>query len=147
LKKHPALNAFFYLGEIHYYKKTQLGYVLDLGEGIKVVNLGDVSDDPAKEVNNRIIGHTRQYMMRRISSEAMTGSTFTVTDLMAEGVTGFTPLINHFQSAILGISAIDPWDRSMELTLTFDHRVTEGKQAAQFLTELKTLTESSLTNR
>ena len=67
---------------------------------------------------------------------------FTITDLSAESVAFFRPLINMMNSAILGISSIDEKLKRCMLSLTFDHRVTEGKLAAQFLHELTQRLES-----
>ena len=51
-------------------------------------------------------------------------------------MSSFVPLINYKQSAILGISAVDQKLNRFTLSLSFDHRVTEGKTAGKFLLEL-----------
>ncbi|MBU3714662.1 MAG: 2-oxo acid dehydrogenase subunit E2, partial [Ferruginibacter sp.] len=52
------------------------------------------------------------------------------------------PLVNYKNSAILGISSIDNKLQRCYLTLTFDHRITEGKRVAEFLSALKNRIES-----
>jgi pyruvate dehydrogenase E2 component (dihydrolipoamide acetyltransferase) len=81
----------------------------------------------------------------------MVGGTFTVSNFGAFGVDGGTPIINHPEAAILGIGRITPrpWvvDRQIEvcdvvrLSLTFDHRVCDGGEAAGFLRRLADLVE------
>ena len=73
---------------------------------------------------------------------------FTVTNLGAFGVDGFTPILNFPESAILGLGAIRreavvtsnnevvPADR-LTLSLTFDHRVLDGAPAARFLQTIR----------
>jgi pyruvate dehydrogenase E2 component (dihydrolipoamide acetyltransferase) len=81
----------------------------------------------------------------------MVGGTFTVSNFGAFGVDGGTPIINHPQAAILGVGRITPrpWvvgDRVevrqvLQLSLTFDHRVCDGAEAAGFLRRLADLVE------
>ena len=131
------LNAFFHEGYVHYYNTVNVGYVLDLNKGIKVVNLGDLTDRPVGEIAKSLVGYVKKYMQDKITPAEMHGSTFTVSDVSSEDVYSFSPLINRYQGAILGISSVDPLDSAFLLNLVFDHRLTEGKRAAQFLAMLK----------
>ena len=76
------------------------------------------------------------YLEDVLDVEDVTGITFTITDLSSQDVLFFTPLINMGNSAILGISAVDKKLNRSTLSLTFDHRVTDGNIAAAFLKEL-----------
>jgi pyruvate dehydrogenase E2 component (dihydrolipoamide acetyltransferase) len=146
LKKYKEFNAFYENDVIHFHNKVNVGYVLDLGEGINVVNLGDVENDNiifiAEMIIKKVINSTRgkKEVVNKI------GSTFTVTDLSAENVHSFVPLINKFQSAILGIGTIDKNTNSFLITLAFDHRVTEGRKASLFLNFIKKSMEKDLIN-
>ena len=60
-----------------------------------------------------------------------------MTDLSAQGVVNFIPVINERQSAILGICAERPGTGSRELVLSFDHRMSDGMQGAEFLSQLR----------
>jgi pyruvate dehydrogenase E2 component (dihydrolipoamide acetyltransferase) len=137
LKRFRELNAFYHDNCIYFYNKVNIGYALDLDKGLQVVNLGDLENSNFDEIKNTLLKHIINYKKGRISARDLKNSTFTITDLSAENVFNFTPLINKYQSAILCISSIDEYDMSFLLSLTFDHRVTEGKKAAQFLNELK----------
>ncbi len=85
---------------------------------------------------------SNKYLDEALQVDDLTDITFTITDLSAEGVSFFRPLVNMMNSAILGVSSIDEKMQRCILTVTFDHRVTEGKLVAQFLNELKERIES-----
>jgi len=81
-----------------------------------------------------------------LSPEEMTGGTFTVSNIGKFGVTSFTPIINPPEAAILGVCAVterlvrDESDilprKYLGLSLTFDHRVVDGAEAAEFFAGL-----------
>jgi len=142
LKKFKEFNAFYHDNCIHYYNYINIGYALDLDKGLKVANLGDLGKKTCSEIISIIFDCVSKYIREGFSIKDLSGTTFTVTDVSAEDVLFFSPLINKFQSAVLGISSIDSDNMSFLLNLVFDHRVTEGKKAAQFLKELKNEIES-----
>ncbi|MBU2652677.1 MAG: 2-oxo acid dehydrogenase subunit E2, partial [Bacteroidetes bacterium] len=80
-----------------------------------------------------------EYHEGSLPAAALQDGTFTVTDLSGEDVFSFRPVINHRQSAILGVGAEQPLggERVFQLSLTFDHRLTEGREAARFLRALR----------
>lgn len=137
LKKYRELNAFYHNEAVHYYRDVAIGYAIDLGRGLRVASLGNVEGKTTDEISERVIELVRGYLQEGLGIKDLQGSTFTISDLSSEDVHCFSPLINRFQSAILGISSLDEQDGVFLLSLVFDHRVTEGKQAAQFLRELK----------
>lgn len=74
------------------------------------------------------------------------GATFTLTNLGSLGIDAFDPIITLPQSAVLGVGAIHALPdgtRSITLSLTFDHRVADGADAARFLGRLAELIESA----
>ncbi|WP_434318213.1 2-oxo acid dehydrogenase subunit E2 [Leifsonia sp. P73] len=84
----------------------------------------------------------------------LTGSTFTVNNYGSLGVDGSAAIINHPEVAILGIGRVieRPWvvdgavvaRRIVQLSLVFDHRVTDGGVAARFLREIADAIESPI---
>lgn len=144
LNKFKEFNAFYHNNCIHYYNYINIGYALDLDKGLKVANLGDLSDKTYSEISPLLFDFVNKYIRDSFSIKDLSGSTFTVTDVSAEDVFFFSPLINKFQSAVLGISSVDLDSLSFLLNLVFDHRVTEGKKAAQFLKGLKNKIESEM---
>jgi pyruvate/2-oxoglutarate dehydrogenase complex dihydrolipoamide acyltransferase (E2) component len=142
LKKYPELNGFFAGEQLGFYRQVHLGIAVDHGKGLKVVKVADADQKNLQQLEEEIFRLVNLYLDEKLGLEDLTGTTFTVTDLSAQGVHFFAPLVNARQSAILGIAAIDEKLSRCALTLTFDHRVTEGKKAGEFLLELKGRLES-----
>ena len=136
LKKFPILNSYYENDSIMEYTDVNIGIALDLGDGLKVYNLQNSDKLTFKDMEYEISQGIYQYFRKELKTEQIRGSTFTITDLSALGVSSFVPLINYKQSAILGISAVDQKLNRFTLSLSFDHRVTEGKTAGKFLLEL-----------
>ena len=146
LKKFPKFNAFFDNDNIYYYKKINVGIAVDMEKGLKVLNIRDTNSLSLPEIETGILNISRKYLEDTGSPSDFSDITFTITDLSGFGVNNFYPLINKKNSAILGISSFDQETGKMNLTLTFDHRITEGKHASEFLTELKERLESYASN-
>ena len=141
LRKFPAFNAFHAEDSIHYYADVNIGFAVDDGRGLKVpvIKTADRKSivDIADEMRDLVIA----YLEDRLSIESLSGATFTVSDLSGMGVSAFHPLINHGQSAILGVcSEVIPsagFQGAFNLVLAFDHQLAEGRSAARFLNELR----------
>lgn len=148
LVAHPLLNAAVdeEREEIVVKKYCNIGVAVDTADGLMVPVVKDVARksilDLALEIQ-RLGGRARE---RKITLEEMQGSTFTITDFGHFGGTYATPIINYPDVAILGCGRIadKPWVKDgqivirkvLPLSLTFDHRVTDGVDAAGFLTKL-----------
>jgi pyruvate dehydrogenase E2 component (dihydrolipoamide acetyltransferase) len=88
---------------------------------------------------------------RKLRPEDLSGGTFSISSLGGIGGTGFTPIVNAPEVAILGVarSRMQPvWDEQQEsfvprllvpLCLSYDHRVIDGADAVRFTTRLKTV--------
>jgi pyruvate/2-oxoglutarate dehydrogenase complex dihydrolipoamide acyltransferase (E2) component len=142
LMKYPEFNAFFTDDQLAFYNSIGLGLAVDLGEGLKVIRLREADRKSLKEIEADILSAANKYLDKKLTQDDVSGITFTVTDLSREGVYFFTPLINKRQAAILGISAVDDQLKRCILTLTFDHRVSDGKKASEFMSELKNRLEA-----
>jgi pyruvate/2-oxoglutarate dehydrogenase complex dihydrolipoamide acyltransferase (E2) component len=141
LRKYPAFNAYHDDGEAIFYEEVNIGFAVDAGRGLKVpiVRGADRKGvaEIAAEMRDLVVG----YLGDALPVEALSGGTFTLTDLSGEGVIAFHPLINRGQSAILGIcaEALPPGggEGSFNLVLAFDHQLAEGRSAARFLGDLR----------
>jgi pyruvate/2-oxoglutarate dehydrogenase complex dihydrolipoamide acyltransferase (E2) component len=138
LKEYKDLNAYYIEeGKAGYYLDVVVGLAIDIDDGLKVVNIPGADHQSLQEIESSINALVGRYKNRTLKAQDLEGSTFTVTDLSFQGVHSFTPLINKKQSAVLGVPAIDFKLNRCSLSLAFDHRVTEGKRAGQFLSALK----------
>lgn len=137
LRKYPVFNSFFSNEEIHEYLDINIGLAIDIDDGLKVFTLFAIDKKSLIQIKDSIFQGSYRYLRKSLTPKDLTGSTFTVTDLSLYGVDRFIPLVNKNQSSILGISSVDETLKRFNLSLSFDHRVTEGKRASEFLFELK----------
>ncbi|HAM34880.1 MAG TPA: hypothetical protein DEB40_04765 [Elusimicrobia bacterium] len=141
LREYPVLNAFYDDGAVNFYEEVNVGFAVDAGSGLKVPVIRDADRKDLGAIAREIQDLLLSYHNDEITLASSSGGTFTVTDLSAEGVYYFHPLINHRQAAILGLAAefFPPGSGEgfYQLILAFDHRLTEGRTAAQFLKDLR----------
>ena len=142
LRKYPVLNAYFDNGAIRVYDDVNIGIALDIDDGLKVYTIQNSDSLSLSSLESSISQGVDDYLDKKLKPEQLSGSTFTITDLSSFEVNGIIPLVNFTQSAILGISSIDKKLNRVNLSLSFDHRVTEGKVVSQFLVDLKSRVES-----
>ncbi|HYT95459.1 MAG TPA: dihydrolipoamide acetyltransferase family protein [Gemmataceae bacterium] len=146
LERHPGLNARWENDRIVSPKGIHIGIAVDTDAGLLVPVVRDVPRLSVQELSLRsrdLIDRARQ---RRLSTSELQGGTFTVTSLGHLGIDAFTPIINYPECAILGIGRIRRCPVVYEdqivirdqvtLSLTFDHRITDGAPAARFLQTL-----------
>jgi pyruvate dehydrogenase E2 component (dihydrolipoamide acetyltransferase) len=154
LGKFPALNATLddAAGEIIQRGRRHIGLATATEVGLIVPVVRDADRlsivELAAEIE-RLAGLTRSGKAAR---EELSGSTFTVTSLGALGGVLATPIINHPEVAILGVHKISkrPAVRNdaivirdlMNLSISVDHRVVDGHEAARFVAEIKATLES-----
>jgi len=148
LIEHPLLNASIdeEKEEIIVKKYYNMGIAVDTPEGLIVPIIKDVNKKTILELAKEIQELSIKARERKIKIEEMKGSTFTITNYGHFGGIFATPIINYPDVAILGTGMISdrPWvkDRQivirkiLPLSLTFDHRVTDGADSARFLRKI-----------
>ena len=135
LGEHPGFNATFEDGEHRLIEEANVGIAVDIDEGLVAPVVPAVSTKTAEEVNAVRGELTDRVRSGEFSMDDLAGGTFTVTNLGVLGIDDFDPIINPPQVAILGVGRIRD-DGSMTLSLSFDHRVVNGADAARFLDTL-----------
>jgi pyruvate dehydrogenase E2 component (dihydrolipoamide acetyltransferase) len=125
-----------------------IGVAVDTEQGLMVPVLKNADTKGVRELATELEELSNKARERKLSKEEMQGTSFTVSSLGSIGGTGFTPLINHPQVAILGVARADiqpVWDRESEtfqprlilpLCLSYDHRAINGAKAARFTRDL-----------
>ena len=140
LRNYPAFNAVCADGRAGYYDEVNIGVAIDYDKGLFVPVVRNADQKSLAEIAEQMWELMYKYLRQELSAEDLSGGTFTVSDLSAEGVVSFAPLINQGQSAILGVgSEIFPVAGaagSFNLMLAFDHQLGEGRMAARFLNDL-----------
>lgn len=142
LKKYNLLNSYFDNNHLYIYNDINIGIAIDINQGLKVAKIQNTDTFSIKDIDHKLFTLANLYLDKTLTKDDLTGSTFTITDLSGTGIYSFRPLVNKFNSAILGISNVDKGSNKMILNMSFDHRVTEGKYVAEFLSELKERLES-----
>ncbi|HEX3943287.1 MAG TPA: dihydrolipoamide acetyltransferase family protein [Rhizomicrobium sp.] len=153
----PQINARFDddAGVVHRYAAVHIGIATQTANGliVPVVRHAEARDvwDTALEVA-RVASLARD---NKASKDDLTGSTITITSLGTMGGVVTTPVINHPEVAIIGPNAIieRPVVRNgqvvvrkmMNLSSSFDHRVVDGYDAAEFIQRIKALLEHPAT--
>jgi pyruvate/2-oxoglutarate dehydrogenase complex dihydrolipoamide acyltransferase (E2) component len=136
LLKYPNLNSFYLDGDQVFYNRVHVGFALDDGKnGLKVAAVADTEQLSLQQIEEQINELSLRYVNNQLSIQDLTLATFTITDLFNSNITGFHPLVNNNNSCILGISSLRNGEFVIELS--FDHRLTSGKEVSQFLDDLK----------
>ena len=127
---------------------VNIGLAIDTGGGlvVGVLRACDTRSIPElAEDANRLAEKARA---RGLALSDMSGSGFTVSSLGAAGGTGFTPIINAPEVAILGVSRMSQtprrsptgeieWRKTLPVSLSYDHRVINGADAGRFMRALQ----------
>jgi len=148
LKAHPRVNASLD-GEVkhfilkHYY---HIGFAVDTEQGLVVPVIRDADRLGIWELSERITDLADKARRQKLAMADMQGGTFSVSSLGNIGGTGFTPVINAPEVAILGVSRLTvrpQWNGSdfvprkmLPLSLSYDHRAINGAEAGRFMMDL-----------
>jgi len=145
LKVFPQFNASIDMTkeEIIYKQYINLGIAVDTDRGLLVPVLREVDKKNIVELAAELTQLSKKAKDRKLTAEEMEGGTFTITNLGGIGGTGFSPIVNHPEVAILGLSRsrMEPeWVNNkfeprliLPLSLSYDHRLIDGADAARFL--------------
>jgi pyruvate dehydrogenase E2 component (dihydrolipoamide acetyltransferase) len=130
---------------------AHIGLVVATDNGLLVPVIHDVERLGLSDIASRRAACVERSMKGRLNSDELVGATFSISNLGVQGPDRFTAIINPPQSAILavgrkrdgvtveqGVIMVRP---TSDLTLTVDHRVADGRLAAQFLGRLVAILE------
>ena len=145
LKVFPQFNASVDMAqnEIIYKKYIHIGVAVDTDRGLLVPVIRDVDRKNILQLSTEISQLAEKTRNKKLTLEEMQGGCFTVTNLGGIGGTQFSPIVNFPEVAILGVSRnnVEPAFRNgqfeprtmLPLSLSYDHRVIDGADAARFL--------------
>ncbi len=145
LKVFPQFNATIDMEkeEIIYKQYINIGVAADTDRGLLVPVIRDVDKKNIVELAVELSQLSQKAREKKITLADMEGGTFTITNLGGIGGTAFTPIVNHPEVAILGLSRsrMEPeWIGGkfeprliLPLSLSYDHRLIDGADAARFL--------------
>jgi pyruvate dehydrogenase E2 component (dihydrolipoamide acetyltransferase) len=145
LKVFPQFNASIDIEkeEIVYKQYINIGVAADTDRGLLVPVIRDVDKKNIVELAVELSQLSKKARDKKLTPADMEGGTFTITNLGGIGGIGFTPIVNHPEVAILGLSRsrMEPeWIHGkfeprliLPLSLSYDHRLIDGADAARFL--------------
>jgi pyruvate dehydrogenase E2 component (dihydrolipoamide acetyltransferase) len=147
LRRHPNLNASFQGDAVIQHAQINVGVAVAVEGGLLTVVCRDADRKPLREIAVEIRGLVSRARDGKVRPDDIQGSTFSISNLGMYDVEHFIAIINPPEAAILAIGSarevpvvkngtVIPGLR-MKATLSVDHRVSDGAEAAQFLQTLE----------
>jgi pyruvate dehydrogenase E2 component (dihydrolipoamide acetyltransferase) len=130
---------------IVYKKYCHVGIAVDTPNGLLVPVIRDADRKTITQIAVDLASISQKAREKKLSLDDMSGGVFSISNLGGIGGTAFTPIVNQPEVAILGVSrgAKEPWwdedanqfvpREMLPLSLSYDHRVIDGADAARFL--------------
>ena len=156
LQQFPQFNTSLDLAGNQLIQKRyyHIGVAVDTDRGLLVPVFRDVDKKSVHELAQELSVVAEKARQKKVGLEEMRGGTFTITNLGGIGGTSFTPIVNWPEVAILGISRgrLQPVYRDgqlvprlmLPLSLSYDHRVIDGADAARFTRRIAEMLENPL---
>jgi len=145
LRQFPKFNASIDIEkeEMILKKYVHIGVAVDTEKGLLVPVIRDADQKTIIDISKEITELAEKARAGKLSAEEMKGGSFTISNLGGIGGTNFTPIVNHPQVAILGVSRakkqpvyieenLEPRD-ILPLSLSYDHRMIDGAEGVRFL--------------
>jgi pyruvate dehydrogenase E2 component (dihydrolipoamide acetyltransferase) len=154
LRKWPRANASYRDGRFELYSRVNVGVAVAAQDALVVPTITDADSRSLGSIATEIRRLAERVRNGTVTPPELSGATFTVSNLGMYGMTAITPVLNMPQAAILGVGA----SRSvpalldgrlierqlMTLTLSCDHRILYGADAAQFLGAIRDLLQTPI---
>ena len=147
LREFPRANGAYRDGKFELYSRINVGIAVAGQDALIVPTIFDVDRKSLGEISRDARGLAAKVREGRISPPELSGGTFSVSNLGMFGIKRFTAVINPPQAAILAVGEMTPRPvvvdgevtvrPIMELTLSCDHRILYGADAAQFLGRIR----------
>jgi len=147
LEKHKIFNSMLDADGIKIFREINIAVAVSTPDGLVAPVIREANKKSIEEISHEIDRLAEKGLKKQLSLEEVTGGTFTVTNLGSYGIDVFAPVINPPQCAILGVGRVvkKPTMVGNEvagratatLSLVFDHRISDGVPAADFLREIK----------
>ncbi len=152
LKEFPMMNAESDGVTVRYKSKINIGVAVSLDNGLVVPVVRNADKKDLDEIHETVAELADKARKGKLSPDEMKGGTFTISNMGMLGVENFAAIINPGESAILAVSSAipSPTVRNgeiavrdiMKMTVSADHRIVDGADAAKFANSLKAKLES-----
>jgi 2-oxoglutarate dehydrogenase E2 component (dihydrolipoamide succinyltransferase) len=152
LKRFPSVNASIDGADVIYHAYQDIGVAVSTEKGLVVPVLRNTDNMSIADVERTIAEFGGKARDGKLTIEEMTGGTFTITNGGVFGSLLSTPILNPPQAAILGMHSIKERPVAengsvvirpmMNLALSYDHRLIDGREAVSFLVSIKEMIEN-----
>ena len=156
LKDYPEMNSSISGSKVDYHRDINIGLAVAIENGLMVPSIPNCEEKNFLGICRSVNDVAKRTRDGSISSDELSGTTFTITNFGVFGVSMGTPIINQPNVGILGVGAIKKQPvviedsagdsiaiRSMMiLTLGFDHRLIDGAGGSKFLESVRKYIES-----
>jgi pyruvate dehydrogenase E2 component (dihydrolipoamide acetyltransferase) len=154
LKKYPNLNSSFAGDKIVQHGDINVGVAVSTDTGLLTIATRNTDKLALSELSQLTRARAGRARSGKVQADDLGGTTFTVSNLGMYGVDSFVAIITPPEAAILAVAGIRQEavvkdgqiviGNRMKVTLSADHRVTDGAEGAQFMVELKRLLENPM---
>jgi pyruvate dehydrogenase E2 component (dihydrolipoamide acetyltransferase) len=155
LREYPRANGAYKDGRFELYSRINVGVAVATPDTLLVPTIFDADHKSLGQIARETRTLAQRVRDNQITPPELSGATFTVSNLGMYAITDFTAVINPPQAAILAIGTLQQQPvihdnqitarHQMHVTLSCDHRILYGAQAAQFLTRIRDLLQTPLT--
>lgn len=152
LSEWPAVNAYIDGDELVYHDYADISIAVSTPRGLTVPVIRNVESLGMADIEKKVIELATKARDSKLTTEELTGGTFTITNGGVFGSLMSTPIINLPQSAILGMHKIQERPMAingqvvirpmMYIALSYDHRIIDGRESVSFLVRVKELLEN-----
>ncbi len=146
LRQFPNLNASISGSQITHFGNINIGVAVAVDNGLLTITVRNADQKPLSQISTEMKEMTSRVRDGKVRNEDIEGSTFTISNLGMFDVEDFTAIINPPEAAILAIGSamqapvikdgnlVAGW--RVKATLSADHRITDGAEAARFMQHL-----------
>ncbi len=152
LSEWPTVNAYIDGDTIVYHDYADISIAVSTPRGLTVPVIRNVESLSMADVEKKVVELAGRARDSKLTSDELTGGTFTITNGGVFGSLMSTPIINIPQSAILGMHKIQERPMAingkveirpmMYLALSYDHRIIDGRESVSFLVRVKDILEN-----
>lgn len=152
LAEWPSVNAYIDGDQLIYHDYADISIAVSTPRGLTVPVMRNVESMSMADIEKKVIELAGKARDSKLTTEELTGGTFTITNGGVFGSLMSTPIINIPQSAILGMHKIEERPIAlngqvvirpmMYLALSYDHRIIDGRESVSFLVRVKELLEN-----
>ncbi|MBK8141802.1 MAG: 2-oxoglutarate dehydrogenase complex dihydrolipoyllysine-residue succinyltransferase [Chitinophagaceae bacterium] len=152
LAEWPSVNAYIDGDQLVYHDYADISIAVSTPRGLTVPVMRNVESMSMADIEKTVVELAGKARDSKLTTEELTGGTFTITNGGVFGSLMSTPIINIPQSAILGMHKIQERPMAingqvvirpmMYLALSYDHRIVDGRESVSFLVRVKELLEN-----